>query len=309
MELASVQSSSAVDDLPKPPWFSTPRPTIVTALPSHATIERFGRSQPSPFHLIAPIPLLSMAPIPYLTSPDLTTPYSVRRTAQYSLIPHSRFLQSTFPTLPHGHSWADLFSSPLNPDLFAHLAATGVLGPVASTSNVQSLYPDHNLRSTCWMFMIPNKVTLTHFISPSHPSFQDKRNLATSPYDESKSRRPIMADASATIPRSAGAKSSGLKDSKRDIHDDIRAHSRRGSAGKVFCKSSVLECSNSVGLSGSTVSSTYLPNSYATPSDYDSNPDITAGRSNAGLPPSLWMSPTSSSPSVPSIHSYASFHL
>ncbi|KAF8274421.1 hypothetical protein EI94DRAFT_1713379 [Lactarius quietus] len=96
------------------------------------------------------------------------------------------------------------------------------------------------------------------------------------------------ADADATIPRSAGTKSTGLRDSKRDIHDDIRAHSRRGSAG-------------------STISSSYLPNSYATPSDYDSNPDISAGRSNAGLPPSLWMSPTSSSPSVP-IHSYASFH-
>ncbi|KAH8990601.1 hypothetical protein EDB92DRAFT_1798900, partial [Lactarius akahatsu] len=54
--------------------------------------------------------------------------------------------------------------------------------------------------------------------------------------------------------------------------------------------------------------STYLPNSYATSSDYESNPDVTAGRSNAGLPPSLWMSPTSTPPSVPSTHSYASFH-
>ncbi|KAI9509412.1 hypothetical protein F5148DRAFT_1187836 [Russula earlei] len=36
--------------------------------------------------------------------------------------------------------------------------------------------------------------------------------------------------------------------------------------------------------------------------------DVPAGRSNAGLPPTLWMSPSSSSPSTPSIKSYAPFH-
>jgi hypothetical protein len=248
MELASVQSSSAVDDLPKPPWFSTPRPTIVTALPSHATSNSSADHNPHP-SISSPHSHSSPWPqSPYLTSPDLTTPYSVRRTAQYSLIPHSRFLQSTFPTLPHGHNW-DMFSAPLNPDLFAHLAATGVLGPVASTSNgniVSRSHPPLHLLDV----YDSQQGHSDAFISPSHPSFQDKRNLATSPYDESKTRRPIMADASATIPRSAGTKSSGLKDSKRDIHDDIRAHSRRGSAGKVFCKSSVLNVSNSEACQG-----------------------------------------------------------
>ncbi|KAH9176426.1 hypothetical protein EDB89DRAFT_161418 [Lactarius sanguifluus] len=277
MELAPVQSSSAVDDIPKPAWFSTPRPTIVTALPSHAPSNGSADHNPQP-SVSSPQSHSSPWPqSPYLTSPDLTTPYP-----------------SNFSALPQGHSWADIFSSPLNPELFAHLAATGVLGPVASTSgsvpsNVVSparsqppfplldAYEDH---------------TDTPFISHSHPSqkanFQDQRGLA-SPYDESKSRRPVMADVSSTIPRPACAKHNGLKDAKRDIHDDIRAHSRRGSAG-------------------SAVSSTYLPNSYATSSDYESNPDVTAGRSNAGLPPSLWMSPTSTSPSVPSAHPYASFH-
>ena len=48
-----------------------------------------------------------------------------------------------------------------------------------------------------------------------------------------------MVDVSSTIPRSTGAKSNSLKDSKRDTHDDDdRAHSRRGSAGECldeFC--------------------------------------------------------------------------
>lgn len=281
-----MQSSSAVDDIPKPAWFSTPRPTIVTALPSHAPSNGSADHNPQPA-VSSPQSHSSPWPqSPYLTSPDLTTPYPVRRTVPHPQVhPHLRFLQC--------HSWADIFSSPLDPELFAHLAATGVLGPVASTSgsvpsNVVSparsqppfplldAYEDH---------------TDTPFISHPHPSqkvnFQDQRSLA-SPYDESKSRRPVMADVSSTIPRPACAKHNGLKDSKRDIHDDIRAHSRRGSAGKVFCRGSA--------------------NSYATSSDYESNPDVTAGRSNAGLPPSLWMSPTSTSPSVPSTHSYASFH-
>jgi hypothetical protein len=236
MELASVQSSSAADDLPKPPWFSTPRPTIITALPSHAPSNGSADHNPHP-SVSSPQSHSSPWPqSPYLTSPDLTTPYSVRRTTQYSLIPHSRFLQSTFPTLPHGHSWADLFSSPLNPDLFAQLAATGVLGPAAGTSggnlasHTRSQPPFHLLDA----YDSQQGHSGTPFISSSHPSFQDERNLATSPYDESKSCRLVMVDASSTIPRSTGAKSSSLKDSKRDINDDIRAHSRRGSAGECF---------------------------------------------------------------------------
>ncbi len=60
-------------------------------------------------------------------------------------------------------------------------------------------------------------------------------------------------------------------------------------------------------LPGSAVSSTYLSPSYTSPG-YDCNPDTTAGRSNAGLPSTLWMSPSSTSPSSPSIGSYTSFH-
>lgn len=140
-----------------------------------------------------------------------------------------------------------MFSAPLNPDLFAHLAANGVLGPVASTSNGNIASPTRSQPPLHLLDVYDSQQghSDTSFISPSHPCFQDKRNLATLPYDESKTRRPIMADASATIPRSAGAKSSGMKDSKSDIHDDLRAHSRRGSAGKVFCRSSVLDVSNS----------------------------------------------------------------
>ncbi|KAI9437758.1 hypothetical protein H4582DRAFT_1815298 [Lactarius indigo] len=301
MELAPVQSSGAVDDLPKPAWFSTPRPTIVTALPPHAQSNGSADHNPQPS---ASSPQSHSSPwpqSPYLTSPDLTTPYSVRQTAPHPQVHlHLRFLQSSFSALPHGHSWADIFSSPLNPELFAHLAATGVLGPVASTSgsvpsNVVS--PARSQPPFPLLDAYEDHID-TPFISHPHPSqkanVHDQRSLA-SPYDESKSHRPVMAAVSSTIPRPAGANPNGLKGAKRDIHDDLRAHSRRGSAGKVACQ-------------GPPSHRPYLPNSYATSSDYDSNPDVTAGRSNAGLPPSLWMSPTPPSPSVPSSHSYASFH-
>jgi hypothetical protein len=194
-----------------------------------------------------------MAPIPLF---DISGPHtSVFCASNRSILPHpqvhphSRFLQSTFPTLPHGHSWADLFSSPLNPDLFAHLAATGGLGPVASTS---SSVPSSFVPPARSQHPFPLLDTYdsqqghsdTPFNSPSYPSFRDQRNFATSPYHESKSRRPVMADVSLTIPGPAGAKPSGLNDAGRGIHDDIRAHSRRGSAGKVFCRGSALDASD-----------------------------------------------------------------
>ena len=53
-----------------------------------------------------------------------------------------------------------------------------------------------------------------------------------------------MTDVSSTIPRPAGVKPNGMKDAKRDIHDDIRSHSRRGSAGTVFCRGSAFDASD-----------------------------------------------------------------
>src|SRR6266404_8681127 len=96
MELAPAQSSSAVDDLPKSAWFSTPRPTIVTALPSHPPSSVSADHNP---HLVSS-PQSHSSPWPQspdLASPDLTTPYSVRiRTIRYPVHTHLRFSPDQF---------------------------------------------------------------------------------------------------------------------------------------------------------------------------------------------------------------------
>ncbi|KAI0305684.1 hypothetical protein B0F90DRAFT_1815267 [Multifurca ochricompacta] len=285
MELAPVHPSSAQGGLPKPAWSSTPRPTVITALSPHAP------SNVTTDHR-SPLPSTSLSPqshsspwlqSPVLTSSDLVTPYP-----------------SSIPPLPQGHDWANIFSSPLNPEIFAHLAATGVLGPVAGTSSsVPSNIASPARLQSSFPLLDPYDPQQGHSYNPSFASsstsnqgsnVQDQASLAPSPYNKPKLRRSGAADISSTAPRTTGAKLNGLTNGKHVMHDaDVRAHSRQGSAG-------------------SAVSSTYLPQSFTTSSGYHGNPDITAGRSNAGLPPSLWMSPTSTSPSTPSIESYTSFH-
>ncbi|KAH9992571.1 hypothetical protein BJV77DRAFT_1067592 [Russula vinacea] len=257
MELAPLHPSSATDDYPKHSWSSTPRPTVVTALAAHPPSN--GTTDHSPFPSASLSP--QSYPSPWLQSLDLTSSELVN--------PYT----SSNPSLPHAQNW--MFSSPLNPEMFAHLAAAGVLGPIAgASSSVPSSSAPPRLRPA-----YPSLDTHgsqqglssnTSFASPSHP-YQKPNHVSSS------------------LPRMNGTSHNGLSDRKHITHDrDISTHSRQGSTG-------------------SAVSSTYLPPSY-TCSGYDCNPDCTAGRSNAGLPPTLWMSPTSTSPSTPNIEPYASFH-
>lgn len=256
MELAPAQPGTATDDFPKP-WSATPRPTVITALATHPPPN--GTTDHSSF------PTASLSPQSYSspwlqsldsTSPELVNPYT-----------------SANPSHPHGHNWMNVFSSPLNPEMFAQLAAAGVLGSVPGASNS---VPSSNPPPPCPRSSLPSLDTrdsrLDHspFATPSHP-YQRPEHISSS------------------VPRTNGTSHNGLPDGKHITHGgDISTHSRQGSTG-------------------SAVSSTYLPPSY-TSSGFDCNPDTTAGRSNAGLPPTLWMSPSSTSPSTPSIGSYPSFH-
>ena len=179
--------------------------------------------------------------------------------------------------------------------MIANLAAAGMFGPIAGTSSSvpASSAPPPRLRpsfSSHGTYESQQGHSRNpSFASPSHP--YQKSNHTSSP-----------------LPRINGTSHNGLPDGKRIVHDgDISTHSRQGSTGKSFVKERIVFCTFLPQDSpGSAISSTYLPPSY-TSSGYDCNPDCTAGRSNAGLPPSLWMSPSSTSPSTP-IEPYAPFH-
>jgi hypothetical protein len=187
----------------------------------------------------------------------------------------------------------NVFSSPLNPEMFAQLAAAGMLGSVPGSS---SSVPSSNPPPPCPRPSFPSLDTRdsrqdhSPFASPSHP-YQRPEHISSS------------------VPRTDGVSHNGLPDGKHITHGgEISSHSRQDSTGKSL----ILKKEKSIAflpqnLPGSAVSSTYLPPSY-TSSGYNCNPDTTAGRSNAGLPPTLWMSPSSTTPSTPSIGSHPSFH-
>jgi hypothetical protein len=159
--------------------------------------------------------------------------------------PRLPFLQPSVPSLPHAHSWADALSSPLNPEMFAHLSATGVLGDIAGTLNslpptiaspahLQPPFPlvdAHDSRQ--------DNSSNSPFASPSHPyqkvDFQDHSCLASSPYDSKpKLRRPGVPDISPPAPLLADAKRNGLSDGKSAMRGGVvGTHSRQGSSGEV----------------------------------------------------------------------------
>jgi GATA-binding protein len=259
MELAPAQPGSATDDFPKP-WSTTPRPTLVTTLATHPPPS--GATDHGAFSTASLSPQSYSSP--WLQSPDLTSSELVN--------PYT----SGNPSFPHAPDWMNIFSSPLNPEMFAHLAAAGVLGsvPGASSSVPSSNAPPPRSRPS-----FPS-------LDP-HDSQQDRSNNAPFASPSHLYQKPDHI--SSSVPRTNGTSHNGLSNRKHITHDeDISTHSRQDSTG-------------------SAVSSTYLPPSY-TSSGHDCNPDSTAGRSNAGLPPTLWMSPSSTSPSTPSIGSYASFN-
>lgn len=113
----------------------------------------------------------------------------------------------------------DVFSSPLNPEMFAQLAAAGMLGSVPGAS---SAVPSSNPQTSCQRPSFPSLDTLdsrqdhSPFASPSHPY-----------------QRPEHTPSS--VPRTNGASHNGLSDVKHITHGGgVSTHSRQGSTGKSF---------------------------------------------------------------------------
>jgi hypothetical protein len=115
----------------------------------------------------------------------------------------------------------NVFSSPLNPEMFAQLAAAGMLGSVPGAS---SSVPSSNPPPPCPRPSFPSLDTRdsrqdhSPFASPSHP-YQRPEHLPSS------------------VPRTNGASHNGLSDGKHITNGgDISTHSRQGSTGKSFIK-------------------------------------------------------------------------
>jgi hypothetical protein len=116
----------------------------------------------------------------------------------------------------------NIFSSPLNPEMFAHLAAAGVLGsvPGASSSVPSSNAPPPRSRPS-----FPS-------LDP-HDSQQDRSNNAPFASPSHLYQKPDHI--SSSVPRINGTSHNGLSNGKHITHDeDISTHSRQDSTGKSF---------------------------------------------------------------------------
>jgi hypothetical protein len=113
----------------------------------------------------------------------------------------------------------NVFSSPLNPEMFAQLAAAGVLG---SGPGASSSVPSSNPPPPCPRSSFPSLDTRdsrqdhSPFASPSHP-YQRPEHISPS------------------VPPTNGTSHNGLPNRKHFTHGgDINTHSRQGSTGKSF---------------------------------------------------------------------------
>jgi hypothetical protein len=137
----------------------------------------------------------------------------------------------------------DFFSPPLNPQMFAHLATAGIMGPTTATS---SDIPSSNPSSTRLPSSFPpldahdpRHAHSNHhsFASPSHPflkpNFPDHASPTLAQYGiKPKAQSPGMVHISNPLPRTNGTSRNGLPDGRHITRrGGDSTHSRHGSAG------------------------------------------------------------------------------
>ncbi|KAA1471674.1 hypothetical protein DENSPDRAFT_837713 [Dentipellis sp. KUC8613] len=190
--------------------------------------------------------------------------------------------QSSIPQSAPG-DWNNIFSAPLNPAMFAQLAASGVLGPPLPHATSSS---------------VPNAPQLPSRYHPTHPQALDPArhtqhlaNPGPYPIPENHAGRPYQKPRAGPQFSAPALGPTAAKERKPRGYDaSSQPQSRQLSTGSG---------------NPSTLSSPHQPFSLETPFDYNFDFNFPPERSNAGLPPSLWMSPSSTTPSTPGIEPYA----
>ncbi|KAI0066118.1 hypothetical protein BV25DRAFT_1835812 [Artomyces pyxidatus] len=177
--------------------------------------------------------------------------------------------------------------------MFARLEANGVLGPVSAGGTPSSVpmapassrYPHPHSRVDAHAGR-QSHLRHPHFSGPNHQYQKAPQPYPTTTYVKGKSHSVSGPSFAPILPRPHSSSLSGYPEGKPPLSDiDGGAHSRQGS-------------------SGSGASGNFSPQHTFPTYDYGTDFPLTGGR--AGLPPSLWMSPTSTSPSTPGAE-YAPF--
>ncbi|EPQ57047.1 hypothetical protein GLOTRDRAFT_120407 [Gloeophyllum trabeum ATCC 11539] len=287
--MSSMPAGLMAYDDPKLSWSPTLRPTVDTSLPSSSTPAEASPQSAS----------ISATSSPWSQSAPLSSsqPSSL-------LYPHNR---TTSPAGQPGQSsnsmssplsnpeWNSLFSQPLNPSVFAALAANGVLGLPASPGDPSSA---------------PSAPHRTGQFPPSLSRSQNAGNFGMNPPElhvntgswPSTSINPSFPQRASPARSSGSSRSSTVNSKGKSPAAFTPIHSREQSASSSRPDSHpYANRRNPSGDDGPF--SLGLPPQQ--PLQYPSY-TVPSQRSSTALPPSLWMSPTSSTGSMtPGIPGYS----
>lgn len=278
------------------PWSPSPRPTVNTSFQNLT-----GLSTPSELS-----PHTGSMPTSSQSSPWSQNAALASGQPPHYLMSHSRSAIHPDPSDPSNiqpfsnNEWSHLFSAPLNPTVFAALAANGVLGSMAPgtpSSLPASSYHGHynpnvmgqsesSHRSAGSWSQAPSSYTPTstyHHKPPSLPRSSSSSNVAPRSKGKDSIRhlqdiRPRPIDTSSMQGRPSG-------DGAR-----LPASLRRHDGRKTLPIPSHIHTSSGGGRYDSESHTGLLSRS---PVDYTSGHAYPTDRSAVGLPPSLWMSPAS----------------
>lgn len=296
------------------PWSPPMRPTVNTSFSNSA----FSTSSDPSSHPSSLPPISSLPPSsidsPWSSNPPASSPNQVHDGLH--MLSHSSSYGDELDQLHHpvSNDWNNIFSSPLNPSVFAVLAANGVLGSAQGPSDISP----SSFRSS--------QYTSTHPRSQSNMNGMNQHGHShgqTSSWSQSPS--PYLSDTSyvpkPAVPRHSSITSIPHGKGKSSIEgishyphiqprpldagepyiskpiDERGSDQRHRPQGSVNSKSS--GHSRNVGSRANYRNSGPFNTHAAIPQstvDYHLGYSFAGDRSSAGLPPSLWMSPASPPP-------------
>lgn len=276
-------------------WSPVGRPTLNTSFTSHPSPHSTELPPSSPW---------SPNPSPFPSNRSQLSPYMLSQATSHPSVQGDGADQHQ----PTTSEWSSIFSTPLEPNMFATLEANGVLGlpspsllPSAShpssftsshsRSHDTSSHGNGHAQTSSWSNTSPFLSESSYIQRPAM-----SRHSSTTSVTRDKGKSPV-ASFSHYPPIQPRPRDSGSNHGFKSIDErhlaGMDSRSRRSNI-----RESTLQRTGPSGLRGSvSLNPGLVPNS---PIEHNSFP---GERSNVGLPPTLWMSPTSTSPSTPATYS------
>ncbi|KII92376.1 hypothetical protein PLICRDRAFT_172475 [Plicaturopsis crispa FD-325 SS-3] len=315
MELPSSSNGYNEGNISQP-WSPPDRPTVNTS------VSRTGISTPSERSPRVASVSNSSQSSPWSRNTPLSSsaypnhhPYMLQQPQRSSGLQADNSEQSSdIPPFPN-NEWSNIFSAPLNPTVFAALAANGVLGPPGTPPTL----PSNNFGPLPYASHSgPSRSNSSHSngIGQAGTGHSAASSWSNTSYasNSSYTERPAMNrshSSTSSLPRGVGKAPSQYASIQPRSTDprgrgdaQFRLPENRSSTGMQKAEGSrpgsVTSRRSDTGVSPTSSAPYDTPISQMpSPQEYGSGYHYQGERSNVGLPPTLWMSPASANPTNP----------